>query len=36
MEGKVYFNLEFTPPYPAEHITFRSHLIDTYISEALA
>ena len=36
MEGKVYFNLEFTPPYPAEHITFRSHLVDTYISEALA
>ena len=35
-EGKVYFNLEFTPPYPAEHITFRSHLVDTYISEALS
>jgi hypothetical protein len=36
IEGKVYFNLEFTPPYPAEHITFRSHLVDTYISEALS
>jgi phage tail sheath protein FI len=35
LEGKVYFNLEFTPPYPAEHITFRSQLVDTYISEAL-
>lgn len=35
-EGKVYFNLEFTPPYPAEHITFRSHLVDTYITEALS
>lgn len=35
-QGKVYFNLEFTPPYPAEHITFRSHLVDTYISEALS
>ncbi|WPZ28982.1 phage tail sheath subtilisin-like domain-containing protein [Sulfitobacter sp. OXR-159] len=35
-EGKVYFNLDFTPPYPAEHITFRSHLVDTYITEALS
>ncbi|MEI4262779.1 phage tail sheath subtilisin-like domain-containing protein [Roseovarius sp. D0-M9] len=35
-DGKVYFNLEFTPPYPAEHITFRSHLVDTYISEVLS
>ncbi|WP_432256081.1 phage tail sheath subtilisin-like domain-containing protein [Limimaricola sp. AA108-03] len=34
-EGKVYFNLRFTPPYPAEHITFRSHLVDDYITEAL-
>lgn len=35
MEGKVWFNLDFTPPYPAEHITFRSALVDTYITEAL-
>ncbi|WP_334061758.1 phage tail sheath subtilisin-like domain-containing protein [Limimaricola cinnabarinus] len=34
-DGKVYFNLRFTPPYPAEHITFRSHLVDDYITEAL-
>lgn len=35
-EGKVYFNFEFTPPYPAEHVTFRSHLVTTYITEALS
>jgi phage tail sheath protein FI len=34
--GKVYFNFDFTPPYPAEHITFRSHLVNTYISEVFA
>lgn len=31
--GKVYFNFEFTPPYPAEHITFRSMLVNDYITE---
>lgn len=31
--GKVYFNFDFTPPYPAEHITFRSHLVNDYIAE---
>ncbi|MFP3020511.1 MAG: phage tail sheath subtilisin-like domain-containing protein [Wolbachia sp.] len=25
--GKVYFDFEFTPPYPAEQIIFRSHLV---------
>ncbi|WP_338482462.1 phage tail sheath subtilisin-like domain-containing protein [Wolbachia endosymbiont (group A) of Ophion costatus] len=25
--GKVSFDFEFTPPYPAEQITFRSHLV---------
>lgn len=35
-QGKVFFNFDFTPVYPAEHITFRSHLVDTYITEALA
>jgi phage tail sheath protein FI len=34
--GKVYLNFDFTPPYPAEHITFRSHLVNTYISEVFA
>ena len=25
----------FTPPYPAEHITFRSHLVNDYLTEIL-
>jgi len=32
-QGKVYFNFDFTPPYPAEHITFRSMLVNDYITE---
>lgn len=32
-QGKIYFNFDFTPPYPAEHVIFRSHLVDTYIAE---
>jgi hypothetical protein len=35
-QGKVYFDFDFTPPYPAEHITFRSHLVNDYISEVFA
>lgn len=35
-QGKVYFNFDFTPPYPAEHITFRSFLTNEYISEVFA
>lgn len=31
--GKVFFNFDFTPPYPAEHITFRSMLTNGYIEE---
>jgi phage tail sheath protein FI len=31
--GKVFFNFDFTPVYPAEHITFRSHLVNDYIEE---
>lgn len=30
-QGKIYFDFDFTPPYPAEHITFRSHLVEDYI-----
>ena len=30
-QGKVYFDFKFTPPYPAEHITFRSTLTNEYI-----
>ena len=29
------FNFDFTPPYPAEHIIFRSHLVDDYLEEIL-
>ncbi|MBD0392174.1 phage tail sheath subtilisin-like domain-containing protein, partial [Wolbachia endosymbiont of Pentalonia nigronervosa] len=29
--GKVFFDFEFTPPYPAEQITFRSHLLNNEI-----
>ena len=34
-DGKIFFNFDFTPPYPAEHIVFRSHLVDDYIEEIL-
>lgn len=34
-QGKVYFNFDFTPPYPAEHITFRSQLVQDYLTEIL-
>ncbi|MDG7055377.1 MAG: phage tail sheath subtilisin-like domain-containing protein [Wolbachia endosymbiont of Menacanthus eurysternus] len=27
--GKVYFDFEFTPSYPAEHVTFTSHLVNS-------
>lgn len=30
-QGIVYFDFDFTPPYPAEHIVFRSHLVADYI-----
>jgi phage tail sheath protein FI len=33
--GHVYFNFDFTPTYPAERVTFRSHLVNDYIEEAL-
>lgn len=32
-QGKIYFDFDFTPPYPAEHITFRSRLVNDYIEE---
>lgn len=35
-QGKVYFDFDFTPPYPAEHITFRSSLINDYLEEIFA
>jgi len=32
-QGHVYFDYDFTPPYPAERITMRSHLVNDYITE---
>lgn len=32
-QGIVYFDFDFTPPYPAEHIVFRSRLVNDYIEE---
>lgn len=29
--GQVWFDFDFTPPYPAEKITFRSRLVNDYI-----
>ena len=34
-DGRVYFDFDFTAPYPAEHIVFRSHLVDDYLEEIL-
>lgn len=31
--GKVYFDFDFTPTYPAERVTFRSLLVNDYIEE---
>jgi len=33
VQGKVTFDFDFTPPYPAEHITFRSRMVNDYIEE---
>ncbi len=32
-QGKVYFDFDFTPPFPAEHITFRSQMTNNYLTE---
>ncbi len=31
--GQVFIDYDFTPPYPAERITFRKHLVDGYLTE---
>lgn len=31
-QGRVYWDFDFTPPFPAERLTFRSHLVNRYIS----
>jgi len=30
-DGHIYFNFDLTPVYPAEHITFKSYIVDDYI-----
>lgn len=35
-QGKVYFDFDFGPTYPAEHITFRSMLNNGYLTEVFA
>ncbi|GGD41866.1 hypothetical protein GCM10011335_50720 [Aureimonas glaciei] len=32
-EGKVWFNVEFTPYYPAEHVIFRSRITNDYLED---
>lgn len=34
--GQVVFDFEFTPPYPAERVTFRSHLVNSYVVDLFA
>jgi phage tail sheath protein FI len=34
-DGKVFFDIEFTPPYPAEAVVFRSYLTNDYIKEVI-
>lgn len=29
--GHIYFDFDFTPVYPAEHVTFQSYIVDDYI-----
>lgn len=36
MQGKAFFDFDFTAVYPAESITFRSHLTDHYLTELVA
>lgn len=31
--GHVYFNIDFTPPYPAERLTFQSRMVNDYLKE---
>ena len=34
-QGKVYIDFDFSANYPAEHITFRSRLVNDYLTEVL-
>ena len=33
--GKVFFNFDFTPPYPAQTVTFRSILTNGYLEDLI-
>ena len=33
MQGKLYIDFDFSANYPAEHIIFRSHLVEDYLTE---
>jgi hypothetical protein len=35
-KGNATFSYDFTPPYPAERVTFRSHLVSDYIRNLFA
>lgn len=30
--GEIFFDFDWTPTYPAEHITFRSHLVNDFVT----
>ena len=34
--GHIYFDFDFTPTFPAERVTFRSHMTNGYISEVIS
>jgi phage tail sheath protein FI len=34
-DGKVFFDIDFTPPYPAEAVVFRSYLTNDHIKEVI-
>jgi phage tail sheath protein FI len=33
--GQVFWDFDFTPVYPAEHLTFRMHLVNDYVNEII-
>ena len=32
-QGKVWFNVDFTPNYPAEHVIFRSRIVNDFLED---
>jgi phage tail sheath protein FI len=35
-QGIVYWDYDFTPVYPAEHLVFRAHIVETYVADLFA